>query len=248
LAALLLSALPSCSVWFFSGESWVDRSRPVALVETTGGIEFGATTEFGVLTLGRSASEGPCRVHYFLGPTPLVEDGELKSTDSLFTRAEIDLKTQAVRVLDHSPPPDDKLLVMWTPDGVSVRSVSVTLAVDEGVEGDVLADPGVELPIGATVLWRDLDGNLQFAGLVAGKATLTNAGSTRHYFVFAGIDRVREMLAVPTPHPIDYTPKYRTDDISVLKPMKPAEAPTPQEPEKAEKPEKTPKQEQPPKK
>lgn len=220
LFAVLLPALPGCSVWFLSGESWVDRSRPVALVETTGGIELGATTEFGVLTLGRSAVEGPCRVHYFLGPTPLVEDGALEPAGGLFTRAEIDLKTQAVRALDHSPSQGAELLVMWTPDGTAVRSVAVRLAHDAGVEGDVLADPGVDLPPGATVLWRDVDDTLQFAGLVAGKATLEDAGSARHYYVFAGVDRVREMLAVPVQQAVDYAPKYRTDDISVLKPVK----------------------------
>ena len=36
-AAFLLPLLSGCSVWFFSGESWIDRSRPVVLVETTGG-------------------------------------------------------------------------------------------------------------------------------------------------------------------------------------------------------------------
>ena len=74
-----LLVLPSCGVWFFSGEHWIDRSHPVALLETTGGIELAATTEFGVLSLGRSATEGPCRVHYFLGPTPLIESGELRA-------------------------------------------------------------------------------------------------------------------------------------------------------------------------
>src|SRR5262245_19763098 len=99
-AIAFLPCLSSCAVWFFSGESWLDRSRPVCLVETTGGIELGATTEFGVLTLGRSATSGPCRVHYFTGPTPLIETGELVATGSVFTRAEIDLKTQHVRALD----------------------------------------------------------------------------------------------------------------------------------------------------
>ena len=217
LAAMLLPLLPSCSVWFFSGESWIDRSRPVALVETTGGIEFGATTEFGVLTLGRSAATGPCRVHYFLGPTPLVEDGELTSTNSLFTTAEIDLKTQAIRALDHSPAPADELMVMWTPDGTTTRSVRVQLAREDGVEGDVLIDPGLELPAGATLLLRARDDSLQFAGLVAGKASLDGGGAGHAYYVFAGVDRMREMLAVPKQHPVDYTPKYRVDDISVLK-------------------------------
>jgi hypothetical protein len=153
-----LAALPlaSCSVWFFSGESWVDQSHPVALIETTGGIELGATTEFGVLTLGRTASSGPCRVHYFLGPTPMIEDGELHQAPP-FTIAEIDLKTMHLRALDRTPRPDDDLLAMWTPDGTRVERVAVSLADDPGVHGDVLVHPGTELPIGATVFGSPAD-------------------------------------------------------------------------------------------
>jgi hypothetical protein len=220
IAALLLPVLPGCSAWFFSGEPTVDRSRPVALVETTGGIELGATTEFGVLTLGRSAATGPCRVHYFLGPTPLIEDGELKVTGSLFTRAEIDLKTMALRALDRSPAPERELLVMWTPDGVSTRSCAAVLASVSGVEGDVLADPGVELPAGATVMQRNTENELQFAGLIAGKVTVGSDAAARSYYVFAGVDRMREMLAVPQQYPVDLVPKYRPDDIQTFKPVK----------------------------
>ena len=218
-AVLLLLPLSSCSVWFFSGESWVDRSQPVALVETVGGVELGATTEFGVLLLGRTATEGPCRVHYFLGPTPMIEDGELSSTGSMFTVAEIDLKTMSLRVLDRCPNSEDPLIVMWTPDGTHTEQLSVQLAAEPGIKGDVLQHPGSEVPIGAAV-FAETDEGLLFVGLVAGKAEVADQGAVRQYFVFAGVDRLREMLAIPTPHPTDFVPKYRTDDISVMKPLK----------------------------
>jgi hypothetical protein len=217
---VLLPWLSACSVWFFSGDERVDRSRPVALVETTGGVELGATTELGVLTLGRTAVAGPCRVHYFLGPTPLIETGEVEPTGSVFARAAIDLKTQAVRVLDRAPTEADELVAMWTPDGTTTREVVVTLARADGVAGDVLRDPGEPLPTGATVLCRGGDGGWLFAGLVAGTATVTGAPAAGRWFVFAGVDRVRELLAVPVPHPPVRVPKYRLDDIVVDKPAK----------------------------
>lgn len=220
IVALPAVLLPGCSVWFFSGETWIDQSRPVALVETTGGVEFGAATEFGVLTLGRTAQSGPCRVHYFLGPTPIVEDGELAGTGSLFTRADIDLKTMALRALDHAPTTGDRLVAMWTPDGTSTRTVRVHLAKEPGVEGDALLDPGEPLPVGAAVLRQHADAGLQFVGLVAGLAQVRDGGAERNYYVFAGVDRIREMLAVPAVHPRDAAPKYRTDDISVMKPVR----------------------------
>jgi hypothetical protein len=214
-------ALPGCAEWFFSGEHWIDQTRPVALVETTGGIEFGATTEFGILTLGRTATEGPCRVHYFLGPTPVIETGELVATNSAFTEAQIDLKTQAGRLLDRDPTPDDYLFVMWTPDGERVESVAVALATGDGLGGSLLRDPGVELPAGAGLFASAPDGRPLFAGLVAGRATVEGGSNAGRYYVVAGVDRVRELLAVPQRHPVDLQPKYRTDDITVMEPGAP---------------------------
>lgn len=219
---LALAALPplvGCSGWLLSSHERTDRSRPIALVETTGGVEYGATTEFGILTLGRSASDGPCRVHYFLGPTPLVEDGEVERTGSAFCRATIDLKTQHLRVFDHPPGPEDELVAMWTADGVTETTVAVTLAADAGVEGDVLADPGTPLPPGAAIFALDR-GDLRFVGLVSGHATLAGKGGARSYYTFAGVDRVRELLAIPELHPADYSTHFRPDNISVERRMK----------------------------
>jgi hypothetical protein len=38
--------------------------------------------------------------------------------------------------------------------------------------------------------------------------------------VFAGVDRVRELLAVPQQYPVDLVPKYRPDDIQTFKPVR----------------------------
>lgn len=227
LATCLLPLLAGCSAWFFSGETWYDWSRPVALVETTGGVELGATTEFGILTLGRTATAGPCRVRYFLGPTPMVEDGALQPTASVFTRADIDLKTMAVRAIDRPPTDADELVVMWTPDGTRISTATVQLAHAADAEGDLLQPPGVALPAGAAVLVQTRDDGLQFLGLIAGKAVVDGGGDgTREYYVYAGVDRIRELLAIPQTYPTDLVPKYRTDDISVMKPRVDAATPT----------------------
>jgi len=213
LLPLLLLPLAACSAWLFSGEDRVDRSRPVALIETTGGVEYGATTEFGILTLGRSATEGPCRVHYFLGPTPLMEEGAIVPTGSVFWRANMDLRTQHLRALDHSPTAEEPLVAMWTVNGLEATRVEVHLANDPGVHGDVLADPGPPLPPGAAIFAQG-DDELLFVGLVSGLATLEGKGLTRRYYTFQGVDRVREMLAIPEVHPTDSV-RFRPDDITV---------------------------------
>jgi hypothetical protein len=152
-------------------------------------------------------------VHYFLGPTPIVEDGTLAGTNSLFVLAKIDLRTQHVRVLDRSPDHTDELLAMWTETGDDTREVPVQLLRVDGVDGDALADPGTDLPAGAAIFARQ-DVNLRFVGLVTGKATLT-AGTTTTLYTYAGIDRVREMLAVPKPRLTQPKTRYRLDDIQV---------------------------------
>ena len=62
-----------------------------------------------------------------------------------------------------------------------------------------------------------------FAGLTAGAAV--DEASGERFYVYAGVDRLREMLAIPTPHPQDYEPKYRPDDVPVRKPVKPDPTP-----------------------
>jgi hypothetical protein len=222
----LLAALPACSPWLFSGEHWVDRSRPVALVETQGGIELAATTEFGVLTLGRSAQDGPCKVHYFLGPTPLTEAGEVVSTGTVFHLADIDLKTQRARCLDREPEPGDELVAIWMPDPRSSVEVPVRLADHPAVSGAVLAGDGLELPPGTpglpagAAIFCQTDDGLRFVGLVAGRATLQEAGGERTFYVFAGLDRVKELLAIPREHPRRTEPKFRYDDLIVDRPVR----------------------------
>lgn len=225
---LPLLACGSCASWFFSGLPAVDRSRPVALVETIAGAEPGATTELGVLTLGRAATSGPCRVHYFLGNSPVVDDGHIEPAGGPFHRAAIDLRTQHLRILERPLADDDAIVVMHTPDGLAVRESSARLFRELGVTGDVLDAGGADLPAGAAVLVHGPDG-LRFCGLVSARAELTTPHGSRVLHTFAGVDRIRELLAVPEPYPTDYRARYRPDDIIVLQPVRPADAapPTP---------------------
>jgi hypothetical protein len=190
----------------------------VVLVETTGGIEYGCATELGVLTLGRTASSGACLVHYFLGDTPMVETGTLEATSSDFTVADIDLKTPAIRIFDRHAKEARQLLAMWTADGERVTTVAVQWASGGEVAGDLLLPPSTPLPAGAAILNRVDGSTLEFVGLVAGKATVQHAGATREYYVFAGRDRLRELLAIPSEYPRELLPKFRPDDITVQKP------------------------------
>lgn len=212
LAACVL--LTSCAQWFFSGRPEPSRMRPVALVETTGGIEFGATTEFGILTLGRTAATGPCRVHIFLGENPIIEDGSLKAATPTFCRADIVLATQSIRVLDRPLQEGDELVAMYTPDGSSLVRFGVTRAAGMGATGDLVDADGAELPAGAAILLDSTEG-YRFVGLVTARAELTHEGSTRTFHAYAGLDRLRELASVPVPHPVNTTWEHRPDGVLI---------------------------------
>ena len=168
----MLGLLGGCAYAFFSAPNPLpDRSRPVARIETRGGVELGATTEYGVLFLGRTATEGPCRIHYFLGPTPVVEDGTVESTGSSYYRAEMDLKNQSIRVLEREVEPGDSLVAMYMA-GFDVQTVDVSLSQDPEVDGYVLSWPGASLPAGAAILLRTPEDDYRFVGLVSGEAEL----------------------------------------------------------------------------
>jgi hypothetical protein len=219
LRPLALLALPAvlasagCSGWFFSGVDYPDRSRPIARVETQGGIEYGATTEFGVLFLGRTATEGPCRVRMFLGEQLIVDDGKIEPFGGGIWRASIDLVGQGAPLWT-SPITASQDLVALCLDGPLAVDVPVQLALLDGVDGDVIEAPGRDLPAGTPIFVRDEAERLWFAGLVSARATLQGAGGgTTELFVFAGPRALAEALEQPENHLAPVRIKYRPDGI-----------------------------------
>ena len=84
----------------------------------------------------------------------------------------------------------------------------------------MLNDPGQDLPAGASLFVRERN-DLRFVGLVAGKASFDCAPGAGSFYVYAGVNRIREMLAVPEVYPTEYETKFRLDDITVRKPIQP---------------------------
>ncbi len=210
---LLLCLLAcSCTAHLFSTAPMPDRNRPIARIETRGGIEYGATTREGILFLGRTAQAGPCRVYYWLGPTLVVEDGYIEPAGSILYNAKIDLQTNNIHVLPRDLMQADRIFAMvFSPEGVS--EVPVKLAQGENFAGDILENPGQPLPPGAGLFLRDERQKLLFVGLVSAEI---NIGSDK-YVAFAGTDRMREALMVPKLYPEVPEPKYRPDGISIVR-------------------------------
>ena len=212
-----LALLSSCGYWFFSAPNPLpDFSRPVVRVETQGGVELGASTEYGILFLGRTAQDGPCRVHYFLGPTPVVEDGTIVSAGGYYLLADIDLKAQDIPILDRPVAPEDRLVAMFMA-GTNAVTVPVSLASDPDVAGSVLNWPDASLPAGTAILVQDESESFRFVGLVSGEAELETDAGTKRFVVFAGTEMMRENLLIPQLYPVDERIVVRPDDITVIK-------------------------------
>ncbi|HLU37902.1 MAG TPA: hypothetical protein VK081_00860 [Planctomycetota bacterium] len=206
--ALAPLAASACTAWFFSGVHYPANDRPVMRLETRGGVEMGVGTQAGVLFLGRTAQQGPCRIHYWLGPTPLVEDGTVEPWGGVFFRAAMDLNHQYAPFLDRDLRDDDELFALLY-DGTEV---SLQRAQGPGVAGDVVHWPGRDLPAGTGVFVRDPeDGGLRLVGMIAGRI---DAGDAR-YLVHTGTTALREALLAAKPHAEMRQVKHRPDDITV---------------------------------
>ena len=222
LVTLLLPALllNSCSAHLFSSVYFPDKTRPVALIEVRGQpAKLGATTSEGIVFLNDQNATGPCRVHYFLGPDLVVDDGEIAKLGGVYYVADIGLKTQAVPVMTRELTKDDEIVAIVL-DGNDVVTIPLQLANDGYVEGYALAWPGRELPEG-TGIFRVRTGrnagDLQFVGLARGLATLTVDGTKRRYIGFTGPARMREALATPKPMFRPRRVEYRPDGITIIK-------------------------------
>ncbi len=218
LAMLCCTIASSCTAFFFSGVYFPDLTRPVALIELRGQeAKLGATTSEGIIFLNDTSAAGPCRVHYFLGPDLIVDDGEVRGFSGTYTEAQIDLKTQAVPVLTRDLTAADELVAVLLV-GNDVERVAVELANDGIATGYALKWPGRDLPAGTGIFRIDTgrnEGDLQFVGLASDLVEhRSDAGVTR-YITFTGPARMREALATPRPMFTVRPVKHRPDGITI---------------------------------
>ena len=216
-ALALLSVASSCAGWFFSGVQYPDRSRPTVLIETSAGVELGVATSAGILFLGRTASEGPCRVHQYLGDQLTIEDGRIDRFGGVYYRATIDRKHQSCPLWTSPLEPGEVLVAQRIGKG-GFDEFGVRVTRDPSVEGDALDEPGVALPVGSGI-FKESAGRLHFVGLVTAAAELESPdGGRRGFVLFTGLDRLAEALAVPENGTAPLRVKYRSDNTWVGEP------------------------------
>jgi hypothetical protein len=150
-------------------------------------------------------------VHYWLGSTPLIEDGEVLPWGGVFFLADFDLKHQSAPFLERELADDEELVAMvW--EGGGVDTIGLTRARGGRVEGNAVHWPGRDLPAGTPVLVDDERG-YRLVGLIAGRIEI---GGER-YLVHTGIGEIRQALLTPRPIRQPTRVKHRPDDITVEK-------------------------------
>lgn len=202
LACTFSLALSGCTAHLFSSTPTIDRSRPVALVDIRGqASKLAVTTDEGIVFLDKSTAQAPCRVHYFLGPDLIVDDGTIEPLSGVYSRATIDLKTQAVPALKRELTADDKLVALLLVERKVVR-VPVSLTKHTAVKGYAIDWPGQDMPEG-TGIFTNLTGvdkgKLAFVGLATGIAKLHSGGTETKFITFTGPARMREAMANAKP-------------------------------------------------
>ncbi len=218
LACLLYLALSGCTTHLFSGDPKIDRSRPVAVVDIRGqASRLAATTDEGIVFLDKSTTETPCRVHYFLGPDLIVDDGIVEPLGGVYSRANIDLKTQAVPTLKRELTADDRLVALLLV-GRNVVRLDVSLTKHSAVKGYAIDWPGQDLPEGTGIFTHITGVNergLAFVGLATGIAKLNIAGDETKFITFTGPARMREAMANAKPVFQKHKVIHRPDGITI---------------------------------
>jgi len=142
-------------------------------VHTRNGAEQGVNTEYGILTLGRTADAGPCEVTVFYGDGPSVEPGRIERIDDRICRVEIDLHAPRSQMSFAYPLPDDDLAVAFSTDEDTeyyrtrlARTADGVLAIER--PGGF---PNRATAVGAPVYRRE-DERWRLVGIVTGMVTL----------------------------------------------------------------------------
>ena len=192
---------------------------PTVVITTTEGVEQGVLTTEGVLFLGRTSQQGPAKVSYYLGPSPLVEAGDIKPMGGPLMEVELEVNVPWVPI-SHEELRLGELLKMFVVEQGRPRSFTVMAATNKAFEGTLVTWPEEFSPTPEKVgcgVFRETAKGLTLVGLVKATATLERDGTTQRYLVLAGLPEIRLALLEPTPAVEKEKIYYRADGLRAVR-------------------------------
>jgi hypothetical protein len=173
---------------------------PTVVVETTGGIELGVTTDYGVVFLGRTAQAGRVHVTAWFGDGPQTEASVIEPVGAGVFTAETEIRLPSVPMNFRELTPGRKVLVVGR-RGDETWSREVKVRGDSRVEGILLPslreierDPS-QIGAGVLVLVDDDENQKELVGLVSGSLTLEDGTGSERYTTVVGIGDLWRLIA-----------------------------------------------------
>ena len=174
----------------FTGCSAVSTEPdPIVLLTTSGGVESGVSTDYGVVFLGRTARSGSVSIAAWYADGPGLEEGLVETVGGGLYTTEAEIRLPAVPLAIAVPEAGATVTIsgrsatgLWEESGEIVR--------DERVEGLLLESTrdlrarGADL-VGAGVI-VELEGRKHLLGLVTGLLRLEGADGDRELITVAG--------------------------------------------------------------
>jgi hypothetical protein len=166
-------------------------SDPTLVIQTSGGLELGVSTDYGIVFLGRTARSGPVKVTAWFGDGPNIEKTIIEPVGNGLYTAETEIRLPVVEMTFDDPHPGEQLLVVGrTNEGP--WDESVTVVEDQRVLGLLTTIPArlrnAPDQIGAGVyVLIDPEGNRKkLVGLVSGRIVLQTGSAEREYLTVVG--------------------------------------------------------------
>jgi hypothetical protein len=189
---------------------------PVVVIRTPGGTELGVTTDEGVFFLGRTAQEGPAKVLYWLGDSPLVESGEVRRRGGSIYEVLLDVDLPAVPISFEPLRPGESLVLIGVDDDWAWQ-YGVVVPEDPMASGTIVRWPsGLRIEpsqVGAGV-FRDTGEGLTLVGLVKATAEIEGGG---RFLLLAGLPELRVALLEPRSAVPVREVLYRADGTRIIR-------------------------------
>jgi hypothetical protein len=167
-------------------------SDPTLVVETEGGRELGAATDWGIVFLGRTARGGPARITAWYGDGPSLEKTVIEPIGPELCTAAAPLRLPDAAIDFRDPRPGERLVVHGR-DARGAWSAEVTVLEDPRVLGLITTFPerlrGAADQVGAGVYSLPPDGDARrkkLVGLAAGTIRLRTTDGDAEYLAVVG--------------------------------------------------------------